>query len=66
MRKIEFRNIIRFLHNRQNLNRVNWFRTLQINFILLPFHIAKKLPILIYGHCKLGVLRGEVIFATEP
>lgn len=66
MRKIEFRNIIRFLHNRQNLNRINWFRTLQINFILLPFHIAKKLPILIYGPCKLGVLRGEVIFATEP
>lgn len=66
MRRIEFRNILRFWHNKQKYNRVNWYRTLQINFMLLPFRLAKKMPILIYGPCKLGALRGEVIFATEP
>lgn len=66
MRKIEFRNILRFLHNKRQYNHVNWFRTLQINFMLLPFHVARKLPILIYGPCKLGVLRGDIIFEIEP
>ena len=66
MRRLEFRNILRFWHNKQQHNRVNWYRTLQINFMLLPFNIAKKLPILIYGPCELGILRGNVIFSSEP
>ena len=66
MRKIEFRHILRFLHNKQEHNRINWLKTLQINFMLLPFRVAKKLPIIIYGPCELGVLRGNVIFSSQP
>ena len=66
MRKIAFRHFIRYFHNRKEFNKINWLKTLEINFFLLPFNIAVKLPILIYGKCKLGVLTGEVKFNTTP
>jgi acetyltransferase-like isoleucine patch superfamily enzyme len=66
MRQIKFKNIIRHFHNRRNFNKINWLKTLVINFFLLPFNIARKLPIFIYGKCELGVLSGDVIFLEPP
>lgn len=66
MRQIAFRNILRYWHNQRNDNHINWLKTLQINFMLLPFCKAVKLPILVYGPCELGILRGNIIFSTPP
>lgn len=66
MRKIAFRNILRYWHNQRDDNHINWLKTLQINFMLLPFCKAVKLPILVYGPCELGILRGNIIFSTPP
>lgn len=66
MRWIRLRNIIRYLHNKRNFNRINWLKTLQINFMLLPFNTAIRIPILIYGPCELGVLRGNIQFTEKP
>lgn len=66
MRGIKLRNIIRYLHNKRNFNSINWLKTLQINFMLLPLKTALKFPILIYGSCELGVLRGNIQFTEKP
>lgn len=66
MRKIAFRHFIRYFHNRKEFNKINWLKTLEINFFLLPFTIAIKLPILVYGKCELGMLNGKVNFSTTP
>lgn len=66
MKQISFRQLIRYFHNRKEFNKINWLKTLEINFFLLPINIAIKLPILIYGKCELGVLSGEVKFSTAP
>lgn len=66
MRTIAFRHLLRYFHNRQEFNKINWFKTLEINFFLFPFSIAIKFPILIYGKCKLGVLNGTVKFNEIP
>lgn len=66
MRGIALRNIIRYLHNKRNFNRINWLKTLQINFMLLPFKTAIRIPILIYGPCELGILRGDIQFTVKP
>ena len=41
---------------------VNWVKTIRINFKLLPFKQAKKMPILIFGSVKIGDLSGKIIF----
>lgn len=66
MRQIAFRHLIRYFHNRQEFNKINLFKTLEINFFLFPFNIAIKFPILIYGKCKLGILNGTVKFKKTP
>ena len=41
---------------------LNWAKTLYINFKLLPFGTAIKLPILIKGKCRLDLTKGKVEF----
>jgi len=45
-------------------DRINILKTLVVNFMLLPFKQALHFPILIYGPCKLGMLRGKVILSS--
>lgn len=67
MRELHFRNILRFWHNNcRKINRINWWQTLRFNFMVLPLKTAIKLPVLLYGKCKLGVLRGDIIFLSQP
>lgn len=40
--------------------RVNIIKTLYFNFMTMPFSQAIRLPVLIYGPCKLYLLRGKV------
>lgn len=44
---------------------VNWFKTLIFNFKLLPFSIAKKLPIIFYGPVKFNNLKGEIVINSD-
>lgn len=43
-------------------NRLRLFKTLYVNFRLLPFNSAIKLPIFIYGKTKIVCLNGKVLF----
>ena len=43
-------------------DHVNITKTLLINFAFLPFKQAVKLPIVIYGPCKIGSIMGEIKF----
>ena len=45
-------------------DRINILKTFVVNFMLLPFKQALHFPILIYGPCKLGMLRGKVILSS--
>lgn len=40
---------------------INWVNTLYFNFKMLPFSIAKKLPVVFYGKVKFTSLKGSVI-----
>lgn len=40
---------------------INWVSTLYFNFKMLPFSIAKKLPVVFYGKVKFTSLNGKVI-----
>ncbi len=42
--------------------KLNFFKTIFINFRLLPFISACHLPILIFGQCKLHHLKGRIVF----
>ncbi|MCF0182474.1 MAG: acyltransferase [Muribaculaceae bacterium] len=42
-------------------DRVNWVKTLLLNFMMFPFSKAIKFPVLIYGPCKLSSLKGRII-----
>lgn len=54
------------LENRRFKNNVNWFATLYVNFRLLPFNIAKQLPILLYGKIDLAKVQGTALInSTE-
>lgn len=39
---------------------INWVKTLYFNFKMLPFSIAKKLPVFFYGSVKLTSLKGQI------
>jgi len=39
---------------------INWIKTLYFNFKMLPYDIAKKLPIYFYGSVKFTSLKGSV------
>lgn len=45
--------------------RINWFKTLYINFKTLPFSVAKKMPIIIYGSVDFDALNGKVIINSK-
>lgn len=44
------------------LPKFRFFKTLRVNFALLPFKQAMKLPIVVTGKLKIGKLNGKVIF----
>lgn len=55
--------LYRSLRRRWNLYcKINWVKTIYINWVLFDYDIAKKLPIIIFGKCHLANLKGEVIF----
>lgn len=43
---------------------VNWLKTLYINFRMLPFIDAIRLPIIIWGRCQLALKGGKIVFAV--
>lgn len=43
------------------LLQINWIKTICINFKMLPFSAAKKLPIVIFGKCAFVNLKGKII-----
>ena len=45
-------------------DHVNITKTLLINFAFLPFKQAVKLPIVIYGPCKIGSIMGQIKFLS--
>lgn len=48
-----------------NFLQVNWFKTLYLNFKLLPFEQAAKLPIIVFGQCSVGNISGKIIFTDH-
>lgn len=46
----------------QVLFKTNWIKTLRVNFALLPFSQAIKLPIVVIGRLKIASLSGQVKF----
>lgn len=42
--------------------RLNWIKTIWINFALLPLNQAVKFPIWVYGPLRLGSLKGQLQF----
>ena len=42
--------------------KLNWWKTILINFRLLPFKKAIIFPVLIFGKCKLHHLKGAIVF----
>lgn len=44
------------------LIHINWIKTLYINFRMLPLKAAIRLPIVIYGRCRLSLKGGKLIF----
>lgn len=44
------------------LIQVNWFKTIYINFRMLPLKDAVKLPIIIWGGCRLALKGGRFVF----
>lgn len=55
-----------FIERKLSVNRINWFYTLYFNFRTLPFNIACKLPVYIYGKIELVSLNGSVSFDCIP
>lgn len=57
--------MIKYLINRiiqfKNGNRINVLKTILLNFMLFPFRTALCFPIIIYGPCTLGPIRGKGI-----
>lgn len=45
-----------------NFFQINWIKTIYVNFKVLPLKDAKKLPIIIFGNCKITNLSGKVKF----
>lgn len=43
------------------LFKINWIKTLYLNFKVFSFQDAKKLPIIIFGKCMIGNLDGNLI-----
>lgn len=43
------------------LKKLNWCKTIQINFSCLPISTAIKFPIFVYGKAKFYSLRGDII-----
>ena len=56
MKKVYFQ-----LKNKIKLyNQINWIKTIYINFKMLSFYQAKKLPIVIFGKCAFKNLDGKI------
>lgn len=58
--QVAFRKICGKLEYELGRSRLNLFATLYVNFRTLPFNIAKKLPIYVYGRFGTDCLRGGV------
>lgn len=44
--------------------KVNWIKTVYINFKMLPFADARHFPIIIFGKCSIQSLTGKIIFRS--
>jgi len=60
MIKIIYRKLKTHLQRILFLFSINWIKTLYINFKMLPYYQAKKLPIIIYGRVKISALSGSI------
>jgi len=47
---------------RQSIPGINWFKTIYLNFRMLPFKQAKRFPVLVYGNPALNSLSGKIKF----
>lgn len=55
-----------FLHKIKILIKVNWIKSVYINFRLLPLSQAIKFPFVIRGKVKIRSLRGQVQLRCKP
>lgn len=46
-------------------NQVNWIKTVYLNFKMLSFDQAKKLPIIVFGKCSFKNLEGKIVLEGE-
>lgn len=58
--------ILASLEARLNQPRLSLWRTIYFNFRTMPFCIAVKLPVFIYGRIHLFILNGKVLFENTP
>lgn len=42
--------------------KVNWIKTIYLNFKILPFEQARHLPIVVFGQCSISSLSGKIVF----
>lgn len=60
MKKV-LKRILRIYH----VMRFNYFKTLLLNFRLLPFRQAIRLPIVVYAPCEILIRRSRLVFADD-
>ena len=60
MLKKIFNKLLRHIELHLAFNRLRIWKTIYVNFRTLPFHIAWKLPIYIYGPTRLYSLAGNI------
>lgn len=65
MLKFIYRILSEILNKLKFYFSINWIKTIYFNFKMLPFSIAKKLPVLFYGKVKFTSLKGKVVI-TAP
>lgn len=49
-----------YINTKANRKKVNWLKTIWINFVIFPFSIATRLPVICYGSVKCRVFRGAI------
>jgi acetyltransferase-like isoleucine patch superfamily enzyme len=56
------KNILRpFVHFLRVIGRLNWFKTLYLNFKTQPFNVAIQFPFFVYGKLDIHSLIGEIL-----
>lgn len=61
-----FIRVLASLEARLNQPRLSLWRTVYFNFRTMPFRVAVKFPVFIYGRVRLFGLNGKVVFENTP